>query len=405
MGGTASGYMGPYLPYQASMSRVDPLANTAVPVHLLGVALMGLSLGYLWFVGVEPLNAGKAAIPFLLAATLLNTGRYVGTYDFDMRQSLHVATWAVGTLLGAGWMAFVILFVLLVDGIVVADSLFIFLTSMSGGAAAGGALGASKVRAAREREKLDRERGRVERMNSRLRVINRVLRHNFQNNLNVLKLWADRVIEEVGGELGGHHGETARGTVVRLEELTEKTRAFEAVNERHSAVEVDLGRLVEQRVADLRADHPAVTVRLDLEPGVRVRAHRMLETAVDEVLENAVQHNDEENLVIEVTLTSDPSEGTADLRIADDGTGIPDDERSAVEAGDETPLFHGSGMGLWLVRAIVTESGGAFGLGEIDPHGTIVGFRLQTAEAADAPPAAEGSVASADAVRPAADGG
>jgi len=362
----------------------DPRENTALPVVALGVCLMVLSLGYLAFVEVTPLNVGKAGIPFLLAATLLNTGRYVSRNGFDLRQSLTIATWGVGMMLGAGWMAVVILFILLVDGVVVEDSLFIFLTSMNVGAAAGAALGSSKMQVALEREKLDRESRRTARLNQRLRVINRVLRHNFQNQLNVLKLWTERVTDEVEVDLVADHSGTITETVERLEELTEKTRDFEAVNQREKRAVFDFVELVEHRVGAVRADHPAVEISTDLEPGVVVRAHGMLETAVDEVLENAVEHNDPETTEIDVSLAADPGEEVAVLEVADTGSGIPQDERAAVEAVDETPLFHGSGMGMWLLQAIVTESGGEFSIGSNQPSGTVVEIRVPLA---DAPPA------------------
>lgn len=367
----------------SQMSRLDPRENTALPIYALGASLMVLSVGYLAFVGVTPFNVGKAGIPFLLAATLLNTGRYVSQNGFDLWQSLRVTTWGVGMMLGAGWMAVVILFVLLVDGVVVEDSLFIFLTSMNVGGATGAALGTSKMQIAKERERLDRESERIARLNQRLRVINRVLRHNFQNHLNVLKLWTERVTEEVEVDLIADHSETITGTVSRLEELTEKTRDFEAVNERENSVVFDLVDLVENRVEAVRTDHPELDVHTDLEAGVVVQAHGMLETAVDEVLENAVEHNDPESITIEVSLGTDPEDGEAVLEITDSGSGIPEDERAAVEAADETPLFHGSGMGMWLLQAIVTESDGAFAIESNQPRGTSIEIRLPLA---DAPP-------------------
>lgn len=359
----------------------DPRETPALPVYGLGVSLMVLSVGYFAYVDITPLNVGKAGIPFLLAATLLNTARYVSRNGFDLWQSLHVTTWGVGMMLGAGWMAVVILFILLVDGVVVEDSLFIFLTSMAVGAAAGAALGTSKTQIARERERLDRESERTARLNQRLRVINRVLRHNFQNHLNVLKLWAERVTDEVEVDVVTDHSETITGTVSRLEELTEKTRDFEAVNERENRVLFDAVELVENRVEAVLADHPELDVRTDLEDGVVVQAHGMLETAVDEVLENAVEHNDPESIEIAVSLATDPEDGAAVLEITDTGSGIPEDERAALETANEAPLFHGSGMGMWLLQAIVTESGGDFAIESNQPSGTVVGIRLPLADA------------------------
>nr|WP_231751435.1 ATP-binding protein [Halogeometricum sp. CBA1124] len=47
-----------------------------------------------------------------------------------------------------------------------------------------------------------------------------------------------------------------------------------------------------------------------------------------------------------------------ELRVTDEGPGIPDHERTVLRNGEETALVHGSGMGLWLVRTVVRRIGG-----------------------------------------------
>jgi Signal transduction histidine kinase len=46
------------------------------------------------------------------------------------------------------------------------------------------------------------------------------------------------------------------------------------------------------------------------------------------------------------------------LSVADDGPGIPDDERMVLNRATETSLEHGSGLGLWLAKWLVDASGG-----------------------------------------------
>jgi signal transduction histidine kinase len=63
------------------------------------------------------------------------------------------------------------------------------------------------------------------------------------------------------------------------------------------------------------------------------------------------------------------------VRVEDDGPGIPDDELGVVTEGEETPLKHGSGLGLWIVQW------GCRWLGpdpefEVTEKGTTVRFRL-----------------------------
>ena len=66
-----------------------------------------------------------------------------------------------------------------------------------------------------------------------------------------------------------------------------------------------------------------------------------------------------------------------EVRVADDGPGIPAAEVNVLERGYETPLEHGSGLGLWIVNWIVTESGGGISFDENDPRGSVVTLRFE----------------------------
>jgi signal transduction histidine kinase len=48
--------------------------------------------------------------------------------------------------------------------------------------------------------------------------------------------------------------------------------------------------------------------------------------------------------------------------------------------GEETPLQHSDGLGLWLVTWVVRSSGGDLTLDDADPRGSRVTLRLPTAD-------------------------
>ncbi|MDZ7731370.1 MAG: ATP-binding protein [Natrialbaceae archaeon] len=67
------------------------------------------------------------------------------------------------------------------------------------------------------------------------------------------------------------------------------------------------------------------------------------------------------------------------MTIVDNGPGIPDHELAVLDEGEETPLQHGSGLGLWLVYWLVDKSNGSLEF-ETGEDGTSVTCLLPAAD-------------------------
>ena len=130
-----------------------------------------------------------------------------------------------------------------------------------------------------------------------------------------------------------------------------------------------MGRLVRE----YRSRYECATVGFEAPAECPVETNPWLESAFDILLENAVEHNDSDRPTVEVTVERESDH--ARVTIADDGPGIPDDELAVLEQGEETPLEHTSGVGLWIVHWIVdrSEASIAFDTGE---DGTRVSIRI-----------------------------
>jgi len=128
-------------------------------------------------------------------------------------------------------------------------------------------------------------------------------------------------------------------------------------DDRTESIEQDLTAVVEEAVAAAREEFPAATFELHPSPSQRVVAHPRLAIAVEELLGNAVVHQADRDP--NVTVSFDREGDEAVVRITDDGPGIPEIERAVLEDGVEDALTHSRGIGLWVVRFIVTASGGS----------------------------------------------
>jgi signal transduction histidine kinase len=214
-------------------------------------------------------------------------------------------------------------------------------------------------------------------------VLQRVFRHNIRNDLNVtighLDILADRV-----SSAEREHVERARESARHVIGLSEKAQQFErALDERGDLMPVSAPAVAERVVEDARREHPQAKIVLDIEgdataeTDVAVVGREIFATAIANLVENAVVHNDigQPSVVVRI----EPAGDVVRLHVVDDGPGIPDAELTALSAKMETALEHGSGFGLWLVKWTVSLSAGELSFEENALRGSVVTVSLPAA--------------------------
>jgi signal transduction histidine kinase len=217
----------------------------------------------------------------------------------------------------------------------------------------------------------------------RLKVANRVLRHNLRNRMNIVSGWADEVTDSDDPEIAAA-GRRIVETAAELNKLGEQVRLLvetaDAGSGAMQSVPVDdhLTPLIER----VRTDHPDARIEAAIEPGVTVTvpSARHLTAAVGNLLDNAIEHNDTERPSVWITAKRANDDAYVHIRVADDGPGIPETEREVLRKGTETPLEHGSGLGLWLVYWIATMSRGEVTFETNDPRGSVVTLALRSGD-------------------------
>ncbi len=213
-------------------------------------------------------------------------------------------------------------------------------------------------------------------------IYSRVLRHNIRNQLTVLKGQTYNI--EDRDESGAFAEQTAviRATADRLLEHSEKaTDLREIIDSRAAATTGDLATLVRTELSSIQDEYRTVSTEVEIREDVAVRAHPDINRAIREVLHNAVTHypGERDDLRLRVAVTEDEHAGV--VTVEDSGHGISDTEIATLEAGEETALQHGSGIGLWMVRLLVDKSGGELSIdGETDLGGSRVRIALPLAD-------------------------
>lgn len=211
----------------------------------------------------------------------------------------------------------------------------------------------------------------------RLEVLNRILRHNLRNDLNVVQLRAKRLAAAVSDSTKREHVEVIRSASDRLATLSEKARWATRALDDTSPQSVSVCPLLETVVEEVRADTDT-TVAIDVPDSLRLEVDPELFSVVfTSIVENAITHNDRGDP--EVTISATESEGWVRFDVRDNGPGIPVHERAVIENGSESALEHASGIGLWLIHWGVTTLGGDVTF-DVDDDGSTVSVRLPKTE-------------------------
>jgi|APHM01.1.fsa_nt_gi PAS domain S-box len=151
------------------------------------------------------------------------------------------------------------------------------------------------------------------RREQRLEVFNRILRHNLRNQLEVIRSHA----EELATRAGDDHADQITAAVDELAATGSQAReADQLLATDADPTPVAVGELL-RAVIDCQAVDTGTTVQADLAEITVVTHKQLLETAVQQAVENAVEHAHSR-----VVVTAARSDAGCEIAIEDDGEGI-----------------------------------------------------------------------------------
>lgn len=208
--------------------------------------------------------------------------------------------------------------------------------------------------------------------------LHRILRHNLQNSCQIIsgnaELLADGTATDEDQRL--QHIQEQSNRLIALSRKSIALRDFLDTDTHHLA-EQELAETIEGRVENARETYPAATITVDSPPRAPVCAHQYIGDAVEELIENAIIHNEAPNPAVNITVQTDTEEVT--VSVSDNGPGIPRVEPIVLERKTETMTQHSQGLGLWLVYLTVHYSDGTLTVTNPDGGGANVQFTVLTA--------------------------
>ncbi|QCC52156.1 hybrid sensor histidine kinase/response regulator [Halapricum salinum] len=224
-------------------------------------------------------------------------------------------------------------------------------------------------------ERHDQEQ-RLQRQTEQMEFFNQILRHDMLNGMNVIRARGDILAEQLEGEQA-----TQADTIVDwsddIIDLTEKVRSILTTltdDESRDLRPVDLEPVA--TAAAERARSMGATVGIDVPDDLSVRADGLLEDVLANLTTNAVEHG---GAAVTAEISATRTEHRAVVRVEDDGSGIPEDERDRIfERGQKGAGSTGTGFGLYFVDSMLDAYGGSVSIEESDLGGAAIVLELPT---------------------------
>lgn len=213
-----------------------------------------------------------------------------------------------------------------------------------------------------------------------LKLLERVLRHNVRNRINVIQGRAEIVRDN---SCNGTE-QSARSIIdasSQLINIMEKEREVVAIlRNPPETVCLDIQPALTNAVSAVKSSYPAVEVAIESPDGIDIAVDQQFPRALEELIENAVVHNDTDYPAVRVAV-SRCSDGI-EVEISDNCPEIPPIERDVlIEDTTRTPLYHGSGLGLSLIRLLTRRSGGRIDYDKNTPTGNTITLTLPESDA------------------------
>jgi len=231
------------------------------------------------------------------------------------------------------------------------------------------------------RQQLETKTEQLQERTEQLEALNRVVRHDIRNDMNVILAWSEELRDVVP-----ENERDALDRVLRKSrhviELTDVAREFveSLADEQPTELEpIALDAILESELATVRDSHPHATFRVSGDiPQVSVHANEMLSSVFRNLFENAVQHNDE--VTPEITVACEEMTETVRVRIADNGPGIPDSQKAQIFGKNTKGLDSpGTGIGLYLVHTVTEQFDGGVWVEDNERKGTVFTVELPKA--------------------------
>lgn len=212
-----------------------------------------------------------------------------------------------------------------------------------------------------------------------IQVLQRILRHNFRNDISVIKGFASRADELSTDEEISKCISRVLDKATQIEKLTDEAGTIRDIIEEDFDPEtqtVAVEDVADSAIESCISDFNNANVGIDCTDDLTVKAGSKLRVVFESLIDNGLRYNDSDQPKVMVR-GHQTGGNRAHITIADNGVGISSTERKIITGEKETsPLEHGSGLGLWVAKWVIESYQGTIDIHTHPNGGTLVEFWL-----------------------------
>ncbi len=208
------------------------------------------------------------------------------------------------------------------------------------------------------------EKEKREKLEEFVLLVNKMLRHDVLNHLSAVIGY----LEIYKSESEKNYLEKAMKSTENCIKTLKRLKELEWLIEEGKEMKKISVREVFENV-NLDAD-----VQITIEGDCYVFADDGIHSIAENLISNAVEHGKSE--IVEVSIKN--KEGVCEVRVADRGTGIPDDLKEKVFYEGFSGVRDGRGTGLYIVKRLMEKYGGEVWVEDNSPTGSVFVLKFKT---------------------------
>mgnify|MGYP006283246669 FL=1 len=211
----------------------------------------------------------------------------------------------------------------------------------------------------------------------RLSVLNRMLRHNIRNELNIIMGNVETVRELHSDGSTEEALQTIHERCQKLLQESRKVHEFQQLLDRDRREDHSL-RAVIRTLREKAVQFPNAEFEVVSDGVGDATVPDIVEVALVELVENAFVHGGDDGSVR--VRVEQPGPVRVAFWVTDEGPGLPEMEQRVLDGAVEEPLNHSQGFGLWMAYWLVQIAGGSMRLEPDERAGTAIRLQAPVAE-------------------------